>query len=146
MAKKEQQPKTAVVPTVKKAAKFSNDPDVKGGPISWRFSHADKGGPFPWTCFEDAATMTEVMERLSNVEGLSETALRESGSHPIDVYKLSKDARTRLEQLEHDDLDSIFSLRVTGERRVICIHHGNIMRVLWYDPKHQVCPSIKKHT
>ncbi|MDX0512717.1 hypothetical protein GOL41_26310 [Sinorhizobium medicae] len=146
MAKKPKQPKVAQAPIVRKTAKFETDPTIKGGPISWRFSHADKAGPFAWTCFEEAAIMGDVLTHLTNVEGLSEKDLINGGSHAIEVYKLSKPARDRLEELQHDDLDSLFSLRMTGKRRIFCIHHGTIMRVLWYDPEHQVCPATLKHT
>ena len=146
MGKKDKRPKAEFSPVATKSVKFSTDPSFKGGPISWRFSHADKGGPFAWTCFDDPAVLSEVMERLVNIEGLEEHKLREAGSHPVETHKLSKEARDRLVELQHDDLDTLFSLRVTGERRVFCIHHGNIMRVLWYDPKHEVFPSKLKHT
>lgn len=146
MAKPNKQPKTAHNVAVKKAAKFASDPSFKGGPISWRFSHADKGGPFPWTCFDDAEITAGILSHLTNVEGLSESDLLKGGSHPIELHKLSKEARDRLEELQHDDLDTLFSLRVKGQERVFCIHHGNIMRVLWYDPEHKVCPSKLKHT
>lgn len=146
MAKTNKQPKIAKEFTVKKTAKFSSDPSVRGGPISWRFSHADKSGPFAWTCFDDAATTAEVLAHLISVEGLSENDLLKGGSHAIEIHKLCKEAQARLYDLQHDDLDTVFSLRVTGQRRVFCIHHGNIMRVLWYDPEHKVCPSNLKHT
>jgi uncharacterized phage-associated protein len=29
---------------------------------------------------------------------------------------------------------------------VWCIRHLNVMRILWWDPDHLVCPSVMKHT
>jgi hypothetical protein len=139
------QPRYKVEPTVEKKPKF-DDSKVKGAPLSWRFSHGDKDGEFSWNNLYLSGDLQEVIERLAAVEGLSEQKLGEDGSHSIEIHKLSKPARERLEAMQHDDLDSVFSLRVSGQKRIFCIHHGNIMRVLWYDPKHEVCPSVKKHT
>lgn len=139
-------PRYAQSPQPEKKPKFNDDAKVKGAPLSWRFSHHDKEGPFAWPKIYESGDLQQVVERLAAVEGLKEEDLGAAGSHPIELHKLCKDARDRLTHLSHDDLDTVFSLRVTGEKRVICIHHGNIMRVLWFDPDHQVCPSHKKHT
>jgi hypothetical protein len=144
--KKRKVPTVAHQPTPTKKAKFASDPDVRGKPISWRFSSADKGGPFAWTALEDAAQYQIVLRKLAEIETLSETDLRQQGSHPIELHKLSSEAQQRLRDIQHDDVDSIFSIRVMGAVRVHCIHHLNVMRVLWYDPEHQVCPSVLKNT
>lgn len=133
-------------PTPQKKPKFSGDPKVKGAPIVWRFSHADRDGPFRWPAIYESDCLREVVERLAAVEGLNEKQLGDAGSHSIDLIKLSQEAKDRLTEIKHDDLDSLFSLRVNGKLRIFCIHHQNIMRVLWFDPDHKVCPSEKKHT
>lgn len=139
-------PAVAKEPTPTKTVKFANDPDVRGKPISWRFSSADKAGPFAWTGLDDAAEFQAVIRKLAEIEMLSENDLRQQGSHPIELHKLSPDAQQRLRDIHHDDLDSIFSIRLTGAVRVHCIHHLNVMRVLWYDPNHQVCPAPLKNS
>ncbi len=143
---KPKQPKIAVEPSGNKTPKFAKDPSVKGGPLTWRFSHADKDGPFAWSALADADEHKKIIERLAALETMEENDLRESGCHPIELHQLSKDAQDRLSQIRHDDLDSLYSLRIDGKTRIFCIHHGSIMRVLWYDPNHLVCPSVKKHT
>lgn len=139
-------PRYAREPETEKKPKFSEDARVKGAPLSWRFSHHDREGPFRWGAVFENGDLHEVIERLASVEGLTEQDLARDGSHAIELHKLCKDARDRLTHLQHDDLDTVFSLRVSGAKRVFCIHHGNIMRVLWYDPEHKVCPAPKKHT
>ncbi len=86
------------------------------------------------------------MEHLHNFETMDETAIRNTGSHQIDIANLCKEARDRLVQIEQDDIDYLMSFRVTGRRRVWCRVIENIMLVLWWDPDHKVCPSILKHT
>jgi hypothetical protein len=131
---REKQPKVAITPAPTKAPKFSTDPKINGAPMVWRFSHGDKDGPFSWDAIYQSDDLTDVIQRLSAVESLTEKNIQESGSHRIELSALSKAAQDRLVKIKHDDLDSLFSIRVTGKKRIFCIHHGNIMRVLWYDP------------
>ena len=46
----------------------------------------------------------------------------------------------RLEAMGQDDIDSVMSLGVTQIGRVFGIMDHNIMKVLWWDPDHLVCP------
>jgi hypothetical protein len=139
-------PAVAKEPTPTKTVKFANDPDVRGKPISWRFSSADKAGPFAWSGLNDPGEFQEVIRKLADIEMLSETDLKRGGSHPIELHKLSPEAQQRLRDINHDDLDSIFSIRLAGKVRIHCIHHLNVMRVLWYDPEHKACLSQLRHT
>jgi hypothetical protein len=38
-----------------------------------------------------------------------------------------------------------FSLRINSPARVWGIRDEYVLRVLWRDPRHEVCPSKKKH-
>jgi hypothetical protein len=69
-----------------------------------------------------------------------------SGSHSVAVDDLCSDARERLLKLRMDEQGQLYSLRITGEQRVWGVRDIAILRVLWWDPEHQVCPSPKKHT
>lgn len=121
-----------------KIAKWQSDPQINGeGPLSWRFSTCDGDGPFRW----DAITpddLVEVLSRLAMFEGMSWQEIIDAGSHPIETHRLEQPARSRLGEIQHDDLDNLMSLRISGAKRVWCIQHGCIMRVLWWDPGHQV--------
>jgi hypothetical protein len=139
-------PKIAKSPQPTKTPKFANDKKIRGAPLVWRFSHADRGGPFSWAAMPSANKLADIIERLAAFETMTDSDIAGSGSHSIELHQLSKEAQTRLVEIQHDDLDEIYSLRITGAERVICIHMGNIMRVLWYDPDHKVCPSKLKHT
>jgi hypothetical protein len=86
------------------------------------------------------------MERLQCFETMSDREIGESGSHPIAIESLSKPAQQRLVAIQEDDIDVLMSFRITGPKRVFCIREREVMRVLWYDRDHQVCPSVKKHT
>lgn len=88
-----------------------------------------------------------VLSRLKNFESMTWREIDgNTGSHGVSLSSLSKEARDRLEEIRQDDAPELFSLRITGAARVWGILDEEVFRVLWWDPNHQVCPSIKKHT
>ena len=114
--------------------------------LAWRFNAVDKGGPFAWTNLSDPSEYKSLIEKLAAFETMSEAELGSCGCHFIDVTDLCKEAQRRLVEIDLDDLDEIFSIRINGKVRIHCVHRPQYMRVLWYDPEHKVCPSPKKYT
>lgn len=109
------------------------------GPLAWRFSGADKGGPFSWASLKDG--YQKVVEHLHEFETKSWDEIKRAGCHPIEISRLEKGARDRLQAIKRDDLDALMSFRVGGAERVWAIQEPgcrNIMRVLWWDPAHSV--------
>ena len=138
-------PRIAERPTPRKQPR-SDDPVIGGLPLAWRFSDHDRGGPWAWSGLDDASEYKRVMEQLHEFERMNWNAIVGRGSHEIERGRLAKRARDRLEKIGQDDVDHLMSFRVTGKNRVWCIRDRNIMRVLWWDPNHSVCPALKKHT
>lgn len=66
--------------------------------------------------------------------------------HPIEAYKLQKFAQDRLAELQMDDLDLLWSIHVDGAFRIWGIRDASLLKILWIDPCHEICPSYKKHT
>jgi hypothetical protein len=124
----------------------SKDPEIEGRPLAWRFSGCDRGGPFSWDGLTHGEPFKEVVERMHQFEKMNWQEIIGTGSHPIEVYRCEKLARDRLIEIQQDDVDELMSFRIAAQKRVWCIQDQNIMRVLWWDPEHQVCPSEKKHT
>ena len=119
---------------------------INGGPLAWRFSAADRGGPFSWAVLEQSEAFGDIVRKLANFETMQQKDLQQQGAHPIDIDSLSAAAIERLEDLQLDDLDRLMSFRFSNRMRVFCRAEANIMHVLWWDPHHLVCPSTKKHT
>ena len=69
-----------------------------------------------------------------------------TNSHPIPVDQLTKEARDRLLELQIDDVDELFSLRLEGKVRVFGVRSGHVMQLLWFDFEHSICESKKKNT
>jgi hypothetical protein len=132
-------------PTETKIPKLSM-PSHRGTQISWRFSSADRGGPFAWHAIEEPGHYREIMEKLHQFETMEEQVIRRQGSHPVELESLCKEARDRLTELRLDDLDELMSFRIDGRGRVWCRMVQGMMVILWHDPGHDVCPSLKKRT
>lgn len=141
-------PKTVISPLPQKRVPAPRVavPSFRGKPITWRFSAVDKNGPFAWTNLHDGHHHKSVIESLASLETMTEAELGQRGCHFIETPKLSKEARDRLAEIRLDDLDEVYSIRVTGKQRVFCVHREGTLDVLWFDPEHAVCPSEKKHT
>jgi hypothetical protein len=135
----------ASVEAQKKQARASADPSSIGRarPV-WRVSSIDWGGPFGWSGLSDPGLLRELIERLRAFESMSWTSVEQSsGSHNVAVDRLCKEARDRLADLQQDDIDELFSLRITGRRRAWGFREAEVLRFLWWDPEHKVCPSLK---
>jgi hypothetical protein len=120
-------------------------PGYEGQFPLWAFRIVDLGGPWCWSVLSGDA-LREVLQRMKEIETMTWHAVTETGSHSIDVSALSKPARDRLMEIHQDDVDQVYSLRVTGRRRIVGIRDGGVLRILWWDPEHEICPAPKKHT
>lgn len=111
----------------------------------WSLQVIDLQGPFAWKALGGEA-LCEVLERLRQLESMTWGEIEGREHHFVDVAGCSREARERLQELRQDDTDALFSIRVTGRRRVFGIRDGSVLRLLWWDPEHAVYPSHKKHT
>ncbi len=139
-------PKVSRQPQPKKhpKAQFVNDSEFS---ISWRLSDSDHGGNWAWTNLGDPIQYKRVIERLQEFEKKNWNEIIRSGSHPISVGDIVKSARDRLQKLKLDDIDELMSFRISGKERVWSIRQlNNVMKVLWWDPNHEIYPIRKRHT
>ena len=133
------QPEPAKVP---KKAGFDENP-LRLRP-AWRIGHMEMIDPFGWHLL-DKATLHEIREKLKNFETmyLGDIFGPKKQSHMVDVSQLCKEAKDRLSDLRLDEFEQLLSLRLTGKKRVWGILEHNVIILLWWDPNHLVCPSLK---
>jgi len=115
---------------------------------AWRISRLEMREPFGWHEV-DEATLHEIREKLRWFESMTINQIfvvSRKLNHPVALDKLCTEARKRLAELRLDDLDELHTLHLSGVKRVWGILSGNVLSLLWWDPNHQVCPSIKRHT
>lgn len=142
---KGKQPKSALKVIVEKKPKSIGIPQSPQN-LVWSFSVMDFEGPFGWDKCDDHEKFIEIFKRKKLFEGMTYNEILKTESHPIETYRLSKEARDRLVDLKLDEWDEVFSLRLTGRNRVFCLKDEGVMRILWWDPEHLVYPVEKKHT
>lgn len=119
--------------------------------ISWQMGAFDWDGPWGRASFDGRDISDLIVSHIRSFESMSWGELPEKQHHSIDVEKLNKCAQRRLADIQQDDIDQVFSLRVQGQHRIYGIKDGSFLKVLWYDLNHGdnddcVCRSRKKHT
>jgi hypothetical protein len=142
MSNRKSFPKSALSRVDKKTVR--NAPIQKQNIPSWRFSKIDKSGPFKWPCSTE--TELQILQKLKQFDSMLWTDILGNDHHAIPLNRLSKTAQNRLATLTLDDVDEIYSFHFSGKQRIIGIRDLDVVRLLWWDPEHEVCPSKKKHT
>jgi hypothetical protein len=56
--------------------------------------------------------------------------------HSMPVTKLVASAQNRLSDIGFEEVDEIFSLRITNTLRIYGIREDRILRIIWRDPHH----------
>lgn len=139
-------PKAFENPTESKTPKAGALPTDRLHP-EFRAEQMDNDGPWGWNEFDSSQSqMQELFQKIFEWQKLTWQDFRNNGSHFVRRADLCSEAQKRLIQIKKDDLDQLFSLRLTGRKRIWGIKENNILWLLWWDPKHEVCPCVRKHT
>jgi hypothetical protein len=104
--------------------------------------------PFGWQDL-DAGKVNEVRTKLAQLESMTWNEILVAGkkqNHSVAVWKLSNEAQNRLAFIGLGDTEELVSLRLSGRERVWGLRQGAAMLILWWDPEHDVCPSLLKNT
>lgn len=153
-------PKRRIEPLSSKAPRKDREPSPKKEPkysgIDWHdFSPAwnikllDINGEWGWDKIDPEILWNLIHVKLSEFEGRSwhEILIKnKKKNHPIAIKDLCSHAQKRLQEIGQDDVDEVISLGLMGKERIIGIMDRNVLKILWWDPEHSVCPSSKKHT
>jgi hypothetical protein len=106
----------------------------------------DHGGPYAWSNAL-AAHIKAIAAKCKGWESMTPAAVfSASGNKPIPWESFSGPAQKRLVEIELDDYDGLWELRVSGKQRLWGILDRNIFYIVWWDPEHEVCPALKKRT
>jgi hypothetical protein len=116
---------------------------------SWRIGLLECQDDFGAWHRLDPGTLHEIRSKLRSFESMTWHEILVDGKnrhHSIQTKKLVPRARTRLAEVKLDDLDELVSLALTGTQRIFGIRDHGVLKLLWWDPEHKICPSVKKHT
>jgi hypothetical protein len=142
------QPFVGTEPRVGKVPAIAADPSTNHLSPSWRVARLQLVDPYGWHEI-GAAKLLEIRAKLANFESMTWNDIVVRGkkrNHTVGISEIRKDAQLHLSSLNLYDLDEVVSLHLTGTERVWGYREGAVLHVLWWDPDHQICPSLPKHT
>jgi hypothetical protein len=113
----------------------------------WKIGRIDVDGVWGHAHIDRDTLWNQIFPKLKNYELMTWGDITQDPNynHSVKVWQIVKEARKRLEELGIEE-EQLFRFRLTGTQRVWGIRDRDIFYILWWDPKHEVCPSTKKHT
>ncbi|MBS1812786.1 MAG: hypothetical protein JST84_31760 [Acidobacteria bacterium] len=148
MAKKNKQPKYVQQPKIEKKPVTESETSFNQARPAWRLSLLQLVDPWGWHTL-DQAKLIEIQGKLSGFETMTWNEIlvvAKKQHHSIPVSDLTKKAQGRLQDIKQDDVDELISLRLQGKERVWGIREEQVLKLLWWDPEHEICPSLLKNT
>lgn len=125
---------------------------IKEFPI-WRFDMIDRDGKFAFDLLRQDFNHQEVLRKLMEYGNMTWDEIgkqqhdksRKTKHHFLKLESLSKDATDRIKEKHFgEDTDAIYSFAFQNLLRIIGIRRGAEFHIVWYDPKHEFCPSTNK--
>ncbi len=112
--------------------------------LSWKFSIIDTDGEWTFKNIEKDTFWNCLLGTLKSLESqtISEF-IRPIHNHKIEKYKLCKKAQERLIKIKLDDYDELYSVHINSIKRLWGILEGSYFKILWWDPRHEICKSKK---
>lgn len=134
-------------PKIKAEPRNTKDPKVRETQrkFRWSFQQAELDGPWSWNGISMEKFLKDVLKKLQDFETMSWSDIEGKKSHFIPVEKLNITAKRRLKELKLHPV-KLFSLRLTNRERIFGHQEANILYILWWDPRHEVCPTEPRHT
>ena len=115
--------------------------------VSWGFRYLDHADGWCWFALE-GDKRREVLRKLGELESCTWGELgrvKSAGScKPVEIDKIpTKAAKDRLVDLQLDDRDHIWEIRLSGTERLWGFRERHVFQLLWWDPDHTVWPSSR---
>lgn len=115
---------------------------------SWRVRNLEMSDPYGWHKVNLDQKKT-ILRRLGEFETMSWKEILINSKkffHSVDTERMCPKAQARLLQTAHKDEEDLVSLRLGSRERVWGAFDGRVLDLLWWDPEHEVCPSLKPNT
>ena len=138
------QKNTVIVSKTPSGANKANDiPNIL---FKWKTDEADHDGDFGWNKVAMDKLFDDIIPKLQEFESMHWMEVENNRNHFISTDNISKEAKDRLASINREDEDTLFSLHLNGKERIWGIRENNVLKLLWWDPEHKVCPCTLKHT
>lgn len=144
---KDKRKKKKHIPKISEVGKEKHIPEFKfhdSGLRCWQLGDLvlDPEAAFTWANCQD---ITKTLCKLGELEGKGFDELSRQGSHPVGLTGLTKAGMIAVQSKYKLPPEEIFSLRLSGAERVICLSHGCVMKVVWWDPTHDFVWTKQRH-
>lgn len=134
----------------KQAKSLENPDSFMSRQPSWCFKRLDENSAWG-LCPSDFSV---VISHLVNFERMTWSEIFKqthdggrSSNHYIPPGSMCDKARKRFYDLHLDEYaDNVYSLRISNKIRIFGLLNDGVFSLLWYDTKHEICPSNLKHT
>jgi hypothetical protein len=142
-------PKASVTVASGKMPRVAEEPhSIMDARPSWRLSNLRMKAPFGWDAI-DRDDMKQVIAHFKSLESMTWSDILVASrkhNHHCDVARMSRNAQACIEEDWQGGVDDVLTIRLTNKKRVWGILEGAIVYLLWWDPEHDVYPSLKKNT
>jgi len=113
---------------------------------AWQVSILDIDGPWGWQNIDKTHFFDHILPKIQHFESMMWKEILGRDNHEVNVEQVSKAAQKRLTEIRLDDFERLVSLRFGGSERLWGLKINNILKIIWWDPNHEVYPSSLKHT
>lgn len=114
--------------------------------VGWHVRTIDRNGPWGWEEINAPTVWNHIFSKMRDFETMTWGEILGKNNHQISISEISPEAQRRLIEINQDDIEDLVSLRVDAKKRIWGIRDRHICKILWWDPKHTVCPAKKRHT
>lgn len=116
---------------------------------SWRFGLMDITGQWGWGNVESKEKLLKITDKLKVFEAMTWEEIGKKGvSHPMPKDRITRYAQKCLsgKRIDADELETLYSLRLSSRERVWGIREREVFYFLWWDPEHSVYPVEPRNT
>ena len=111
--------------------------------LIWQVSKIDANSRWGWNQVDCPYFLKNIWKKMRDFETMTWGEILGKNHHAIAVSGIITDAQKRLLDLGHDDVEELVSFRLTSSQRIWAIRVQNVSCLLWWDPRHEICPSHK---
>ena len=137
--------------SVKKTPINVESPDgyLKKHPV-WAFHFCDTDHE-RWSINKEHRFTEDIFTKLISFEGMTWAEIQTASggkasgtnNHFENICEMIPEAQKRAAELKLD-CDQLFSLRITGIKRLYGMLIDGVFNIIWFDPEHEIYPSKKK--
>jgi len=145
MTKSHPDPSIKYKPKTEKKPKLTPIFEIEDDTVIFSFLWFDKVNQWGTGKQENLHNFWELAEKLKSIEQRSwrHIAGNQGRDHSVPFSHLINRAKELAVERKIDDFDEIWSFHFNGTQRLWGVKYNRRLMIVWWDPEHQICPSLK---